>query len=175
MKTWKRIAIFALALWLLAPAAAPALAASEVTLTIRNLTQSNTTLILRGPTDLEITIERQVTKVRVEPGNYSYRYQGCGRMNTGTFSVGSNGATFKLKKCEKGLYATLVINNLTGNTFGLTLNGPKHYFLSIIPGDHKYTVFAGRYVYSAFVCGERLAGEKGLKSKQNPDWVWRCE
>ncbi len=175
MKIWSRIILFALVTVLLMATVSPALAYSEVTLTILNLGQSKTTLILRGPMDLDIAIQRQITKVRVEPGNYDYRYLGCGRTVSGTIQVGSHGATLKVLKCEKDLFGTVVITNLTGRTFELLLHGPKTYFLTIITGDHKYTVHAGRYEYRAFVCGAFRTGEKGLKAKNNADWVWSCK
>ncbi len=175
MKIWNRVALFALLMLMMAVTAGPALASDEVTLTIRNLGQSKTTLILRGPTDLEIAVERQITKVRVEPGSYDYRYAGCGRIFSGTIDIGSNGATLKLMKCEKDLYGALVISNLTGRPFELLIHGPKTYYLTIATGDHKYTVRAGRYEYRAFVCGAAQTGEKGLKAKNNQDWIWKCD
>lgn len=174
MKIWYRLILLAVVTMLLAATVTPALADNEVTLTIRNLTQSSVELTLNGPTKLKITIVQDITKVRLKPGTYSYRYEACnGRRYSGTLQV-VIGKTFKLVKCEKGLNATLVINNLTGKTFSLLLNGPKVYNLSIIPGDHKYTVQAGRYEYRAFVCGAVQTGERGLKSKNNQDWIWRC-
>ncbi len=175
MKTWKRAIFAGLVVLLLAAIVAPAQASSEVTLTITNLTQSKVILELHGPTDLTLTVEKPTTKVRVEPGKYEYSYRACGVLREGTFTVTAGGKTFKLVKCEKGLYATLVINNLTGRQFYLLLNGPKVYMLSIIPGDHKYTVQSGRYSYKAFVCAETRTGERGMKSKSNTDWIWSCK
>ena len=174
MRSWKRLVLMALLGLLLAVVASPANASDKVILTIRNLTQSNVNLVLNGPTKLKLTVVQFITKVELEPGSYAYRYEACGRLFSGTVHVVA-GKTFKLVKCEKGLNATLKITNLTGRTFTLLLNGPKVYLLSIIPGDYKYTVQAGRYEYKTFVCGETRTGEKGLKSKNNADWIWSCK
>ncbi len=174
MKTWKRAVFLGLAVLLLATMVTPAHADDEATLTILNLTQSTVVLKLSGPTDLTVTIDKPNTKVRLEFGKYEYSYRACGIRRTGSFTLGFGGRTLKLVKCEKGLNATLVINNLTGRPFYMLLNGPKVYMLYIIPGDYKYTVQAGRYVYKTFVCGETRTGEKGLKSKNNADWIWSC-
>lgn len=174
MNIWKRSALLVMVGLLLAVAVTPAMADDKVTLTIRNLTQAKVELKLNGPDLVKLTIVQLTTKVELEPGTYSYRYEACGRLFTGTIKVGF-GSQFKLVKCEKGLNATLVILNLTGRSFELLLHGPKTYRLTIIPGDHKYTVQAGRYEYKTFVCGAVKTGEKGLKSKNNEDWVWSCK
>ncbi|MEX1247794.1 MAG: hypothetical protein WEA61_04885 [Anaerolineales bacterium] len=176
MKSWRRVSLIALTMLLLATAVAPALAASEVTLVIRNKTEASVYLILRGPTDLKVTITRLTTNLRVEPGVYTYRYVACGRTNTGTFTVGSTGGTFTLKKCEKGLNGTIVIDNRTGSAFTLTLTGPKRYVLTIKTGENKLTLLAGRYQFSARACGETVTGTKAIKSgNKNSDWIWRCD
>ena len=175
MKTWKRAVFASLAVLLLATLVTPARADDKATLTILNLTQSTVVLKLDGPTDQTVTIDKPITKVRLEFGKYEYSYRACGIRRAGSFTLGFGGKTIKLIKCEKGLYATLIIENLTGRTFNLLLNGPKVYMLSVIPGDYKYTVQAGRYSYKAVVCGETLTGERGLKSKNNADWVWNCK
>jgi hypothetical protein len=175
MKTWRHTLFASLAVLLLAILVTPAQADDEGTLTILNLTQSTVVLKLDGPTDQTVTVDKPFTKVRLEFGKYEYSYRACGIRRAGSFTLGFGGKTIKLVKCEKGLYATLIIDNLTGKTFSLLLNGPKVYMLSIIPGDHKYTVQAGRYSYRAIVCGETRTGERGLKSKTNDDWVWSCK
>jgi hypothetical protein len=175
MKTWKRVLFTGLAALLLTTMVTPAQAEDKGTLTIINLTQSTVVLKLDGPSDQTVTIDKPFTKVSLEFGKYDYSYRACGIRRTGTFTLGFGGKTIKLVKCEKGLYATLIISNLTGKTFDLLLNGPKVYMLSVIPGDYKYTVQAGRYSYRALVCGETRTGEKGLKSKNNADWVWSCK
>jgi hypothetical protein len=175
MKIWKRVLLAGFAVLLLAAMVTPAQADDEATLTILNLTQSTVVLKLSGPTDQTVTIDMPITKARLEYGKYEYSYRACGISRTGTFTLGFGGKTIKLVKCEKGLFATLIINNLTGKTFSLLLNGPKVYMISIIPGDHKYTVQAGRYSYKAFVCGETRTGEHAFKSKNNADWVWSCK
>lgn len=175
MKTWKRAVLVGLAMLLLAAMVTPARADDEATLTILNLTQSTVVLKLDGPTDQTVTIDKPITKVRLEHGKYEYSYRACGINRSGTFTLGYGGKTIKLVKCEKGLYATLVIKNLTGKAFQLLLNGPKRYNLTIQPGDYKYTVQAGRYEYKALVCGTTQTGERGLKSKNNLDWVWSCK
>ncbi|MEX2160994.1 MAG: hypothetical protein WD751_03685 [Anaerolineales bacterium] len=176
MKFGKRVSLIALTALLLATAVVPALAASEVNLEIKNKTETTVNLVLSGPTDLKLTITRLTTNVRVEPGLYTYRYVACGLTNTGTFTVGSGGGTLTLKKCEKGLYGTIVVDNRTGSTFTLTLTGPKRYVLTIKPGDNKLTLLAGRYQYSARACGETVSGAKAVKSgSKSPDWIWRCD
>lgn len=175
MKMWKRIAVFTLTALLIATAVMPAFAASEVGLDIINKTQTTVNLVLSGPTDLKVTITRTFTPLRVEPGLYTYRYEACGLRNTGTFTVGSGGATFTLRKCEKDLNGIIVIQNLTGKTFTLTLSGPKRISLTIKPGDNKLTVMAGRFQYSALVCGKTVTGTHPIKSgNKNPDWVFKC-
>jgi hypothetical protein len=161
---------------LLATSVVPAFAASEVGLDIRNLTQSTVQLILNGPTDLKLTITRTYTTVRVEPGTYTYRYEACGLRNTGTFRVGNSGGSLLLKKCEKDRNGVIVIQNLTGSSFLLRLNGPARYALTIKPGDNKLTLAAGRYEYIASVCKETRTGERAVKSgSKSVDWVWRCD
>lgn len=156
-------------------AAQPVFAASEVALTITNKTQSTVSLVLSGPTDLKLTITRNRTVVRVEPGVYTYRYEACGLRNMGTFSVGSTGGTLLLKKCEKDRNGTIVIQNLTGSSFLLRLNGPARYALTLKPGDNKLTLVAGRYEYIARVCSATRTGEHAVKSgSKSPDWIFRC-
>jgi hypothetical protein len=175
MKIWRYLTLAGLVLLMVAAVVTPAMADDEVTLTVRNLTQENVELRLSGPDKVTITLKQVITKIELEPGNYTYRYKACGgRLYTGTIHVGF-GSQFKLIKCEKGLYATLVISNLTGRSFELLLHGPKTYRITIIPGEYKYTVQAGRYEYKTIVCGESKKGEKGFKSKTNADWVWSCK
>jgi hypothetical protein len=58
----------------------------------------------------------------------------------------------------------------------LTLSGPRRYSLSIKPGENKLTLVAGRYQFSARVCGETVSGARGIKSgNKNPDWIWECD
>jgi hypothetical protein len=174
MRIWKRVILISLLAVMLVAAVTPAIAKDKVTLFVRNLTQSTVELKLNGPETVKLRIAQPYAKVELEPGTYSYRYVACGRLITGTIKV-ANGTTLKLVKCEKGFNATLKITNLTGKTFYLLLNGPKAYLLTILPGDYKYTVQAGRYEYKATVCGTVRTGEKGLKSKNNDDWIWSCK
>jgi hypothetical protein len=176
MNAVKRIALVMIAAVLLAVAAAPALAAEDAsTLTIQNKTGSNVSLILRGPTDLDLDIVRLTTKVRLDWGTYSYRYEACGLRRNGTFTIGYGGATLILKKCEKAPNGSIIIDNRIGQTFVLILlNSEKRYVLTIKPGDNRVSVLAGRYQYSAYVCGSIQSGEKSIKSKNNADWVWSC-
>jgi len=174
MKFWERAILFSLMAVLLAASATPAIAKDKVTLRIWNLSQTAIDLKLNGPETVNVRIVQPYTKVDLEPGRYGYRYVACGHLFTGTLQV-VDGKTFKLGKCGERLTATLKITNLTGKTFYLLLNGPKLYLLTIIPGDYKYTVQAGRYEFKAFVCGVPRTGEKGMKSKNNEDWIWSCK
>lgn len=175
MKLSKQILIGAITLILLVVTVIPAFAAvAEYALTVHNKTGGNVTLILRGPTDVDVEITRLTTVVKLEQGTYTYRYRACGLRNTGTFTIGSGGRNLTLKKCEKAPNGTLVIDNRTGTTFYLRMYGPQRYNLIIKPGDNVVTIAAGRYTYSAPVCGETRVGDKGIKSKNNPDWVWTC-
>lgn len=170
-----RFTVAIVAMLLLATSIVPAFAASEVGLDIRNLTQSTVQLTLNGPTDLKVTITRVYTTVRVEPGTYTYRYEACGLRNTGTFHVGNSGGNLLLKKCEKARNGVVVIQNLTGKSFLLRLNGPARYALTLQPGDNKVTLVAGRYEYIATVCGQTFRGERAVKSSaRSADWIWRC-
>lgn len=177
MSIWKRLLVLALALAFLTVAAAPAWAAEDsATLTINNKTGSDVNLILRGPTDLDVHVVRLTTKVRLEYGTYEYRYTACGLRRSGTFTIGYGGRTLLLKKCEKDPNGSFVLDNRTGRTFILILlNSSKRYVLTIKPGDNKLTVLAGRYQYSAYVCGVVQKGEQRIKSKNNPDWLWTCK
>lgn len=177
MNLWKRSLTLLLAVVLLAVVVMPALAAEDSgTLTIQNKTGSNVNLILRGPTDVNVEIVRLTTKVRLEYGVYEYRYTACGLRRSGTFTIGFGGRTLILRKCEKNPNGSLIVDNRTGQTFVLILlNSSKRYVLTIKPGDNRITILAGRYQYSAYVCGKLQNGEKPIKSKNNPDWIWSCK
>lgn len=153
-----------------------AFAADEVALEIRNLTQTSVALRLSGPTDLRVTITRRFTVLRVEPGTYTYRYRACGLNQSGTFVVGTTGGSFLMKKCEKDINGTINVMNLTGKAFVLRLSGPKNYSFIIKPGDNKITLQAGRYGYTANVCGATDTGTHGIKSgKKSPEWRFDCD
>jgi hypothetical protein len=170
----KKIVLFILTVLVMLAIVSPATAEEEVTLEIRNLTQSQVTLRLNGPTDLRLTITRNLTKVRVEPGTYDYRYKACGVNRSGTFTVTVTGGTLLLKKCEKDLNGQLNIVNLTGKAFTLRMSGPTNYRLTINPGINRLTLEAGRYDFEAKpVCGTTETGMRGIKSgKRNPDWTF---
>jgi hypothetical protein len=169
----KRVLMVLLALLVFASVASPVFAADEVALEVFNKTQSTVNLVLNGPTDMKVSISRAFTVLRLEPGLYNYRYKACGVNRTGTFTLSSTGGTFTLKKCEKDLNGNINITNLTGSPFILRLSGPRNYNLTIKPGVNRLTLQAGRYGYSASICGSTETGSHAIKSgKKNPDWVF---
>jgi hypothetical protein len=175
MKRSKRIAIAAIAIILLAATVVPAFAAvSQYALTVRNKTTTNVTLILRGPDDMEVEITRLTTIIRLEEGRYSYRYTACGLRHEGQFTLTAAGRTLTLRKCEKAPNTKINIDNRTGALFYLRLYGPQRYNFALKPGVNAVTIAAGRYTWSALVCGKTQTGDKPIKSKNNADWIWRC-
>lgn len=175
MNLAKRIAIAAIVLVLLAATVVPTFAAaSEYVLTVRNKTTTSVKLILRGPDDVDIEITRLTTIIRLEEGRYSYRYTACGLRHEGLFTLTASGRTLTLKKCEKDPNTKINIDNRTGALFYLRMYGPARYNFALKPGINAVTIAAGRYTYSALVCGKTQVGDKPIKSKVNPDWVWRC-
>jgi hypothetical protein len=174
MTQLKRITIAAIAVLLLAVTAIPAFAAGEVNLTIRNRSGYTIDLVLRGPTDLELTVKQNNTIVRVVPGTYTYRYRACGHIVTGNFTVGTGGGQLRIKKCERDPNGAITIDNRTGRLIILRLFGPARYNLFLDPGNNRLTLTAGRYTYSVLMCGTTHMGEKGIKSKTNSEWVIEC-
>jgi hypothetical protein len=170
----KKIVLLILTVLVMLAMVVPATAEDEVTLSIRNLTESQVSLVISGPTDLRLTITRTLTKVRVEPGTYDYRYKACGVNRSGSFTVTIAGGTLVLKKCEKALNGQVNIVNLTGKAFTLRMSGPINYRLTINPGQNRLTLQAGRYDYEAKpVCSATETGTRGIKSgNKNPDWVF---
>jgi hypothetical protein len=161
---------------LLGITAAPALAASEIDFEIRNRTETTVSLILRGPTDMTVSVRPGNKTLRLLPGLYSYRYFACGHNNSGTFTFSGAGHFLVLRKCEKGINSTVTIVNKTGHTFSLDMFGSTHYALTIKPGDNKLTLVAGVYQYSTDACGFPIQkGTAKLKSGLNNDWVFDCD
>lgn len=171
-----RLVSLSLVLILLGITAAPAFAASEINFEIRNRTEITVKLILHGPSDMTLNIRPGNKTLRLLPGLYNYRYFACGHNTSGTFSFSGAGHFLVLRKCEKGLNATLTIVNKTGHTFALDLFGTKHYALIIKPGDNKMTLVAGVYQFSTNACGFPVQkGTAKLKSGVNEDWVFDCD
>ncbi len=171
-----RLVSLSLVLILLGTSVAPAFASGgEIDFVIRNRTETTVSLVLRGPTDMNVSVRPGNKTLRLVPGLYIYRYFACGHNNSGTFSFSGAGHFLVLRKCEKGLNSTVTIVNKTGHTFSLDMFGPKHYALTIKPGDNKLTLVAGVYQYSTDACsGPIQKGTAKLKSGLNEDWVFDC-
>ena len=57
----------------------------------------------------------------------------------------------------------LTINNKTGSSFTLTLQGPKTYYLTIPTGKSNFEVEQGKYTYSYTACGGPQTGSVSVK------------
>ncbi len=174
MNFFKRSALIAITLLMVFGSVAPAYAGDEVTVHVNNKTGAQVTIIFRGPTDDFFALKKGDNVVKLEPGVYLYRYTACGHSNHGTFTVGFS-TTLVLKKCEKSQEARVTIENLTGHTFSITLTGPKHYSLTVKPGDNKVTLVPGAYQYSTNACGKIETGTIKIKANNTQTWTWDCD
>lgn len=175
MSFMKRTALIGIALILLSTSAMPAMAATNAPLTIENRTETTVTLILRGPTDKDVVVNRYNMEISLVIGFYDYRYYACGRLRHGSFTLGGGGYTLRLRKCEKGIMSTISLINRTGHTFALDLFGATHYALTVKEGLTKLKLVAGVYQYSTNACGFPVQrGTIKLKSGDNEDWVFFC-
>lgn len=175
MNLFKRFALIAITLLLVFGSVAPAYAGDEVTVHVNNKTGAQVKVIFRGPTDDSFVLKKGDNVVKLEPGEYLYRYTACGRSINGTFTVASFGTILILKKCEKGQEATVTIENLTGHTFSVTLTGPKHYSLTVAPGNTKLIFLPGAYQYSTNACGTIEKGTIKFKANHSQTWTWDCD
>jgi len=58
---------------------------------------------------------------------------------------------------------TLVVNNKTGQTFPLTLQGPASYRWTVTPGKSNHEVAPGKYKYTYQACGGSKSGTVEVK------------
>ncbi len=173
MSTMKRTIVLAIAMILLAATAAPAFAAGPEDIEITNRTGEEVYIILRGPTKATLMVSTGVSKTHLLQGEYTYKYEACGSVYQGSFTVDETGANLILR-CRKGAETTLVINNNTGRAFRLYLDGNKSYALWILPGRNRVTVASGAYNFSAAVCGGVEEGRFRAKGSGVQFWGWSC-
>lgn len=177
MHSWKKIFIVGLAALLLATTAAPAFAADDVPVTIANKTGEAVSVTFKGGPD-NVTVEvgkGRMLDVKLEEGNYTYKYTACGKKFVGTIAVFNPSATLRLPKCGNPQESTVVIDNRLNGPFRLLLSGAKNYSIWIGTGITKLTLVAGGYRYSAFVCGETETGALKAKANKSQTWVWECD
>lgn len=177
MKLWKKSMVVLLAAIMLATTVGAAFAADTINFQFQNKTGASVQMTLKGPTDTIITVPatNRMTSAKLLPGEYSYRYNACGSVVRGTFTVvdGSNSA-FVLRKCSNALTSQVTISNQTGNAFILTLTGQgRTYGFWISTGRNVITVLAGGYDFSSNAC---LSPSGTLKASQRVKavWVWDC-
>jgi len=70
----------------------------------------------------------------------------------------ANAATFNSVAQPATATFTLVVNNKTGQTFTLTLQGPANYRWTVKPGKANYEVVPGKYKYTYQACGGPKTG-----------------
>ena len=57
----------------------------------------------------------------------------------------------------------LVVNNLTGAAFYMTMTGPQTYSVHVLAGKNTFIVAKGVYALSYFACGAQQAKEVNVK------------
>jgi hypothetical protein len=174
MTAMKRNIVLLITALLLAATAVPAFAAGPEDIEITNRTGGEVYIILRGPTKATLMVPVGVSKTHLLEGAYTYKYEACGSVYQGSFTVDDTGANLILR-CRHGAETTLVINNQTGRAFRLMLDGKKSYALWIVPGRNRVTVASGAYDFSAVVCGGVEDGRLRAKGSGLQFWGWSCD
>lgn len=163
-----------------APALASVDQADTVQVTLQNKTGAAVRLTLTGPTTVSLNLATGKTKANMAVGTYKYSYEACGKTNTGTFKVKSNGDNLTLPKCKGGSggtkTVTLVIHNKTDGTLYFVFTGPQSYRATVPPGKTKLTMAQGTYQYtiSGNACGSYFSFSDTLKLKNSLVWTWYC-
>jgi hypothetical protein len=161
--------------------AAPVKAGETVQVQFQNKTGETVRITLTGPATVSLTLGAGSTKADLATGNYKYSYTACGKTNTGTFKVRSNGDTLTLAKCTggsgKSSTAQLVIQNKTDGTLYFTFTGPQTYYVTAPAGAKtKVSMVAGKYDYTVrgTACGsyDEQSGKVNIKGSRS--WTWYC-
>jgi len=141
---------------------------TTVKLVFNNKTAEQVRISLTGPASYYFTLPPGKSNQQVLPGKYSYNYTACAEQKTGNFTVKKNGDTLTLAACPKkpptppATYK-LVLNNKTGQTVVITLNGPVIYTLTLQPGKTSQDVKPGKYRYTYEACQGKKSGTVVVK------------
>jgi hypothetical protein len=205
MKNTTRIFLSLFTAILLGTNAMPAFASDlnlesgKVKLGISNKTNEDITFVLRGPGNYTLSIPaRTAVEIKVDPGNYTFSYEACGRTINGKLKVHyEEGATFfnaphrtyvrkvgiQLPKCKPsdpqgGNTIDVLIENKTGGTLNLRLVGPKTYVFTLPPGNTWVSVVSGKYSFDA--SGSGCEGgwrdnDGKINFRTGYYWRWSCK
>jgi len=146
--------------------------------TFDNKTGASVRITLTGPKAVYLTLSTGKNKAELPAGTYKYSYESCGGKVTGNFKVKKTGDTLVLPKCKSnqnnGKQAKVTINNKTGGTLTIILNGPQYYVFYIPSGRSPIFVDAGKYDFTVYGCGGSSAsGTKTFKGSGTV-WSWWC-
>ena len=138
-------------------------------LTINNKTGQKVYLTMQGPKYYYLEVPTGKSSFEVEQGRYDYSYYACGSTQTGQFAIKKDGLTTKFECGSKNDSTSktpkLTINNNTGETFRITLNGPKTYYFSLQKGKSSHEVEQGKYTYTYYACGSNQTGKLTVQKK----------
>lgn len=180
MKVGKKLLVLAATVAILLVAAVPAAAqrVETVDITIDNRTGSTVQISLNGPgeTSKVFVGSAQDLEVAVEPGQYFYKYEACGRTNSGFYNAVDGAAALVLKKCSGVATSNIVVDNQTGSPFILTLSGMGGAFgFWVPPGGINISLPAGGYQFNSNACGDGSGTLKASASLNQPlIWTWDC-
>jgi len=138
-------------------------------LTINNMTGTSFYMTLIGAKPQYFYIQKGKSNIEVEQGRYTYSYYACGAPQTGHLAVKKKGLSVKFtcdtQKDKDAKVPKLTVNNMTGETFYITLIGAKPQYFYIQKGKANFEVEQGRYSYSYTACGGPQSGIVNVKKK----------
>jgi hypothetical protein len=181
MKFATRSVVIWIAIVALLVTAAPTLAAPRVdtvNFAVDNRTGASVQLSLNGPGPAAkfFVASASTAEFELEPGEYFYKYEACGHMNSGTINV-AEGRELLLKKCAGVSTSNIVLNNQTGTPFIVTITGAGGMFGYWVPvGGINISLPAGGYQFNSNACGDGFGTLKASASLNQPlIWTWDCK
>lgn len=148
-------AVLALAL----ASVSPALAA-KYDLLVHNNTESSVKIKLSGPETYSFTVAPGKIAKTVEEGTYEVSYSACGADVDTEITVDGEGVWLIIDPCPLPEFdAKFVVYSHFGETFVLTMSGPREYEFTLNLGKNKFLdIITGDYLYSYDACGEQMGG-----------------
>lgn len=91
----------------------------------------------------------------VDQGEYTLSYYACGAQQTQDINVKKNGKSLKIVCVtpKAGKSPKLTVDNKSGGSVAITLNGTKYYSFNAPGGKNSFDIEAGTYTISYRACG----------------------
>ena len=147
---------------MVAGAVAPAFAATEYDVSVRNKNPYTITLTFVGLKVYQFELPPGRTTIQMERGVYRHSYYGCGQLNFGDFTVNPKNNELTIADCnayvplpepkaDEGLFS---ITNKSNKNLEVSLVGQYNFVLDADIGKTQHIVKRGTYQLSYYDCGK---------------------